>query len=330
MEDAISLIGQGCKLARIVESNLPNLAAQPQVLATCCDAVSNSFGGARDALLSSYSGNAGEEVAAALLEQINQVMEMLPEEGAQPLIPAAEMNIPPRPLLSDELMSDSAGRASSSPQRSQRRERAAEKRVIRVPAPRVGNTEIPPEDGFTWRKYGQKEIFGCRFPRGYFKCTHQKLYQCQAKKHVQRLDDDPYTYQVTYRGEHTCHMSATAPSAPPPPQLPPPTEVPQLELTALPHPSISSTTASSSSSVPLSQWLSIDFNDTMLMSSGSAGTDAGPSTVRYGGKEAEVDRGVVDLVDAMFNSGGGNSMELIFPSAHVEEKREPEEGSSDN
>ncbi|KAL0539785.1 hypothetical protein IC582_024003 [Cucumis melo] len=40
-----------------------------------------------------------------------------------------------------------------------------EKRTVRVGAPRIGNTELPPDDGFTWRKYGQKEILGSRFPR---------------------------------------------------------------------------------------------------------------------------------------------------------------------
>lgn len=34
-----------------------------------------------------------------------------------------------------------------------------------APAPQFGNTEIPPEDGFTWRKYGQKEIYGSIYPR---------------------------------------------------------------------------------------------------------------------------------------------------------------------
>nr|GMD57729.1 WRKY transcription factor 55 [Ipomoea batatas] len=28
----------------------------------------------------------------------------------------------------------------------------------------MGNVDIPPEDGYTWRKYGQKEILGSRFP----------------------------------------------------------------------------------------------------------------------------------------------------------------------
>ncbi|XP_057980230.1 probable WRKY transcription factor 11 [Malania oleifera] len=103
--------------------------------------------------------------------------------------------------------------SSSSSQSSRRRKDEAKKRVMNVPAPLIGNTQIPPDDGFTWRKYGQKEIYGSRFPRGYYRCTHQKLYQCPAKKQVQRLDDDPYTYEVTYRGEHTCHMSSTAPLA---------------------------------------------------------------------------------------------------------------------
>ena len=42
------------------------------------------------------------------------------------------------------------------------------------------------------------------FIRGYFRCTHQKLYQCPTKKLTQRLDDDPYIFKVTYRGSHTC------------------------------------------------------------------------------------------------------------------------------
>lgn len=40
-----------------------------------------------------------------------------------------------------------------------------ETRIVKMAAPQIGNTEIPPEDGYTWRKYGQKEIMGSRFPR---------------------------------------------------------------------------------------------------------------------------------------------------------------------
>ncbi|KAE9605957.1 hypothetical protein Lal_00024482 [Lupinus albus] len=87
------------------------------------------------------------------------------------------------------------------------------KTKMMVPAPEIGNTEIPPEDGFTWRKYGQKEILGSKYPRSYYRCTHQKLYGCQAKKQVQKLDHNSNMFEVTYRGEHTCHMSSTAPSS---------------------------------------------------------------------------------------------------------------------
>ncbi|KAH0854656.1 hypothetical protein HID58_057809, partial [Brassica napus] len=82
-----------------------------------------------------------------------------------------------------------------------------------VPALRSGNTDLPPDDNHTWRKYGQKEILHSKFPRAYYRCTHQKLYNCPAKKQVQRLNDDPFTFRVTYRGSHTCHIYSTAPTA---------------------------------------------------------------------------------------------------------------------
>ncbi|OIW02533.1 hypothetical protein TanjilG_12847 [Lupinus angustifolius] len=103
--------------------------------------------------------------------------------------------------------------ASSSPRPRKCRRNDSVKKTMMVPAPEVGNTEIPPEDGFTWRKYGQKEILGSKYPRGYYRCTHQKLYGCQAKKQVQKLDHNSNIFEVTYRGEHTCHMSSTAPSS---------------------------------------------------------------------------------------------------------------------
>ncbi|XP_042460820.1 transcription factor WRKY19-like isoform X1 [Zingiber officinale] len=59
-------------------------------------------------------------------------------------------------------------------------------------------------DGFTWRKYGQKEILGAKYPRAYFRCAHRASHGCPAKKQVQRSDDDPSVHVVTYHGDHTC------------------------------------------------------------------------------------------------------------------------------
>jgi hypothetical protein len=47
-----------------------------------------------------------------------------------------------------------------------RRESGAERTTVMVPAQRAdGNTNQPPDDGYTWRKYGQKDILGSRYPR---------------------------------------------------------------------------------------------------------------------------------------------------------------------
>ncbi|KAG6526643.1 probable WRKY transcription factor 61 [Zingiber officinale] len=78
-----------------------------------------------------------------------------------------------------------------------------------VPAVRIGDAVVPLDDGYTWRKYGQKDIHNSKFPRSYYRCTHKSFYGCGAKKQVQRLDDDPSTFEVTYRGEHTCQTSTT-------------------------------------------------------------------------------------------------------------------------
>ncbi|MQM18865.1 hypothetical protein Taro_051863 [Colocasia esculenta] len=60
------------------------------------------------------------------------------------------------------------------------------------------------DDGFSWRKYGQKDILGAKHPRSYYRCTHRHSQGCPALKLVQRSDDDPSVFDVTYRGRHTC------------------------------------------------------------------------------------------------------------------------------
>ncbi|MCL7042275.1 hypothetical protein MKW94_025136 [Papaver nudicaule] len=64
--------------------------------------------------------------------------------------------------------------------------------------------EGPIEDGYSWRKYGQKDILGAIYPRGYYRCTHRTAQGCSAMKQVQRSDEDPSMFTVTYRGRHTC------------------------------------------------------------------------------------------------------------------------------
>ncbi|GFP86711.1 probable WRKY transcription factor 41 [Phtheirospermum japonicum] len=68
--------------------------------------------------------------------------------------------------------------------------------------------EGPRDDGYSWRKYGQKDILGAKHPRSYYRCTHRAARDCWATKQVQRSDDDPTVFETTYKGIHTCNQSS--------------------------------------------------------------------------------------------------------------------------
>ncbi|KAL3508963.1 hypothetical protein ACH5RR_028364 [Cinchona calisaya] len=62
------------------------------------------------------------------------------------------------------------------------------------------------EDGYRWRKYGQKAVKNSPFPRSYYRCTSQK---CTVKKRVERSYQDPSVVITTYEGQHNHHSPAT-------------------------------------------------------------------------------------------------------------------------
>ncbi|XP_024972939.1 probable WRKY transcription factor 70 [Cynara cardunculus var. scolymus] len=62
----------------------------------------------------------------------------------------------------------------------------------------------PVDDGYAWRKYGQKPILNATYQRNYFRCTHKVDQGCQATKQVQMTEDKPPRYRITYNGHHTC------------------------------------------------------------------------------------------------------------------------------
>ncbi|XP_059643500.1 probable WRKY transcription factor 49 [Cornus florida] len=55
------------------------------------------------------------------------------------------------------------------------------------------------DDGYKWRKYGQKSIKNSPNPRSYYRCTNPR---CSAKKQVERSTYDPDSFIVTYEGLH--------------------------------------------------------------------------------------------------------------------------------
>ncbi|KAL2528178.1 putative WRKY transcription factor 13 [Forsythia ovata] len=55
------------------------------------------------------------------------------------------------------------------------------------------------DDGYKWRKYGQKVVKNTQHPRSYYRCTQDN---CHVKKRVERLSEDPRMVITTYEGRH--------------------------------------------------------------------------------------------------------------------------------
>ncbi|CAM0873347.1 unnamed protein product [Alopecurus aequalis] len=106
----------------------------------------------------------------------------------------------------------------------------ANKRHVPAPAQRIivqTTSEVDLlDDGYRWRKYGQKVVKGNPHPRSYYKCTYQG---CDVKKHIERCSQEPTAVITTYEGKHSHDVPAARNSS---------------------HASAASANASSSSSLP--------------------------------------------------------------------------------
>ncbi|XP_008790094.2 probable WRKY transcription factor 4 isoform X2 [Phoenix dactylifera] len=61
------------------------------------------------------------------------------------------------------------------------------------------------DDGYRWRKYGQKVVKGNPHPRSYYKCTYAG---CNVRKHIERAPTDPKAVITTYEGKHNHDVPA--------------------------------------------------------------------------------------------------------------------------
>ncbi|XP_042488846.1 WRKY transcription factor 55-like [Macadamia integrifolia] len=329
MEEIFSLIHQGCNLTRDLESNFPSLINNPILLSNSCEDIVRVFTKASDRLKTlAPPPDLEASVHEWLRSSYTQSMSMAAGDLFQAQLFSDKNPFDVRLLMATRDVEGSssmkskgggveasdAGKSSVTQRSRKRKDGGVEKHTVKATGPRIGNTEIPPDDGFTWRKYGQKEILGSKFPRSYYRCTHKSFYGCNAKKQVQRLDEDPNTFEVTYCGHHTCLMSSTAQSVSPPATI---SQMEQIEVEP------------TQTTRPQRRWHSLEPNnptDLRLRMSGNFNVAGGASssdevaaTKGQGPSQSQVRDGkepewpVMDLADAIFNSGSSSSsMDAIF------------------
>ncbi|XP_006842506.3 WRKY transcription factor 55 isoform X1 [Amborella trichopoda] len=190
MEEALESILQACELSRKLQTDLPNLAKHRNLLIDSCSEIVKSLNLAMNQLSNSHPSLSNLERGYPWAIQspkgkreVVELMEISPESHDIEVF---------RSPATESAKKRKGGRESS---------------ILRVCAPRIeGAMDTLPEDSFTWRKYGQKEILNSKFPKSYYRCAHRTT-GCEAKKYVQRLDNDPQIIEVTYLGRHICQAS---------------------------------------------------------------------------------------------------------------------------
>ncbi|KAL6642019.1 hypothetical protein ACP70R_020200 [Stipagrostis hirtigluma subsp. patula] len=161
---------------------------------------------------SSQPPSPANQLAQTLLGEALRALNVALSVMKQPAASTATAS-PATPRVKSEAQLSSSGLAeaadseamTSTPRRGKRRRSVIEAKNTSSWATL---TTVPYEDGYEWRKYGEKRINGTQFTRNYFRCTYKDDRGCQATKHIQQKDNsDPPMFQVTYNNEHTCNCT---------------------------------------------------------------------------------------------------------------------------
>ncbi|KAK8956574.1 WRKY transcription factor 55 [Platanthera zijinensis] len=351
MDEILNQVLGACRLARELESSLPRIANDPYAVLASSEDVAAAFNAAVGNLRNSWNSapqfgflgrglmeddmrpfydgaimpashettfsQIGLDVPAAMISTTSE--EFAAVRGGRGFEGAAGERAGAAAVeeMRAEMVSY-GGPAVSIRQRVPRgRREKGETRIVRIPALHSENLDRPPDDGYTWRKYGQKVIIGSKYPRSYYRCTHMTFYGCKAKRKAQRLDTDPNMYEIIYCGAHTCHTS------------PLPMVLPSLAPTRIDHDMVSATVGGGDASLPASVGVDWWFPGESggVGSVGQypilgwqAGESSGTRTDRLeeggSGFGAGTDGGGLfadQLADAMLNSGSSSSsLDAIF------------------
>ncbi|KAL8168144.1 hypothetical protein V2J09_009643 [Rumex salicifolius] len=99
--------------------------------------------------------------------------------------PEFSMNLPEKPKIEESTHSNAA--AAAPPQRSGSQ-----------PSYQYIRSSKTSEDGYNWRKYGQKQVKGSENPRSYYKCSYPN---CPTKKKVE-MSLEGHITEIVYKGSH--------------------------------------------------------------------------------------------------------------------------------
>ncbi|KAI5435406.1 hypothetical protein KIW84_022005, partial [Lathyrus oleraceus] len=152
----------------------------------------NPFG---DGSLLSY------KLAANVLRSFTEALSIVSQPGCEDFLNLLNPGENGSPVLSDTGIDPPAGDSAGSVVKkslrgSYKRRKCADTWSI------VSQTTV---DNHSWKKYGQKGIMNSEYPRSYFRCTFKHDHGCLAIKQVQKTQDKPDVYQITYIGIHTCN-----------------------------------------------------------------------------------------------------------------------------
>ncbi|KAK3219342.1 hypothetical protein Dsin_013312 [Dipteronia sinensis] len=200
----IGELRQGRELARQLQLHLVNLPCSTQeTRELLVQKIVSSYEKALSMLMNSNSSTSTSMVPGGADHQHQQ-----PAAAAQPTYGAGLGNESP-PLSGEDSDRDQELKDGS------KKRKATTRSTHQVRVNPATGLEGTLDDGFSWRKYGQKDILGAKHPRGYYRCTHRLVQGCLATKQVQRSDEDPMIFEITYRGRHTCTQASKTTNNPP-------------------------------------------------------------------------------------------------------------------
>ncbi|KAM6557683.1 hypothetical protein CsatB_004702 [Cannabis sativa] len=142
------------------------------------------------------------------------------QQQQQPLRVATSVSLPESPISNNESpQSENFDRPfKDHHQDSSKKRKTLPRWTEQVRVSSENGLEGPQDDGYSWRKYGQKDILGAKYPRSYYRCTFRNTQSCWATKQVQRTDEDPFLFEITYRGTHSCSQASNSVQPPKSPE----------------------------------------------------------------------------------------------------------------